>query len=172
MKRSTRSFTKTASNLYQSIHRQLSVFAGAAVVAVVSVLALAPPSEAKIVYTHVNIQIGDNQNYKLDLNHDGVTDFTIRNYFKSSACREFTYDDELPASGNSVIPYYDIHGTFAGALTLGASIGRGQNFVGGPTPMFEYFVNCPFEGEEGPWAGVVNHYLGLSFQANGHTHYG
>ena len=54
------------------------MFAGAAVVAVVSVLALTQPSEAKIVYTHANVVINFNEFYNLDLNHDGVTDFTIQ----------------------------------------------------------------------------------------------
>lgn len=48
MKRSTASFARKASNLYQSIRRQLCGYAVAAVVAVVSVLALTQPSEAKI----------------------------------------------------------------------------------------------------------------------------
>ena len=91
MKRSNRSFAKTASNLYQSIHQQLSVYAGAAVVAVVSVLALTQPSEAKIVYTHANVVLWCQhtrctQQYNLDLNHDGVADVTSRFVLAPSTC--------------------------------------------------------------------------------------
>jgi hypothetical protein len=90
MKGSIKSFTKKASSLHQSIHQPLSVYAGAAVVALVSVLALTQPSEAKIVYTHANVVVSCGHvlamhhppvacfgHYNLDLNHDGVTDFTI-----------------------------------------------------------------------------------------------
>jgi hypothetical protein len=166
-------FRTMMSKLSESIHRNLNTYTLAVGTAAVGLLAFAPGSEAKIVYRSANVVIGNNQEYNLDLNHDGVTDFTIQNYFRASPCQVFTDDAELPASGNGVIPYYDINGTFAGALTLGALIGPGQNFVGGLRTMFEYGVTCPFPGfEEGPWAGVVNHYLGLSFQANGQTHYG
>jgi hypothetical protein len=171
-------FRTAMSNLSESIHRNLSTYTLAAGTAAVGLLAFAPASEAKIVYTSTKVVIGNNQEYNLDLNHDGVTDFTIQNYFKwTSACQEFNYLDEVPASGNGVIPYSDTNGTFAAALTLGASIGPGQvgpgqRFIGGLQIMFEYFFHCPFQGSEGPWVGVVNHYLGLSFQANGETHYG
>jgi hypothetical protein len=58
------------------------VYAVAAVVALVSVFAWTQPSEAKIVYTHANVVLSCetnfcDQQYNLDLNHDGVTDFTI-----------------------------------------------------------------------------------------------
>jgi len=84
MKRSIKSFAKEASNLYQSIHQQLSVYALAGVVAVVSVLALAPLSEAKIVYTPANVVI-ENSTYNLDLNDDGIVDFSIPEINSDSA---------------------------------------------------------------------------------------
>jgi hypothetical protein len=45
-------------------------------------LALSQPSDAKIVYTAVQKVTGKNSSYQLDLNRDGLTDFTI----KSSHC--------------------------------------------------------------------------------------
>jgi hypothetical protein len=49
----------------------------AASAAGVSLLALVHPAEAKAVYTKVHQVIGPDGSYKLDLNHDGITDFTI-----------------------------------------------------------------------------------------------
>jgi hypothetical protein len=66
---------KTA-NLSESVHQQLNVYAIAAVV--ISLLVLTRPSEARIVYTPTNVAI--NGPYKLDLNHDGITDFTIQRF--------------------------------------------------------------------------------------------
>jgi hypothetical protein len=166
--------TRKTARLSDSIHQRLNMFAVAAGAVVVSLLALAQASESKIVYTPANVVIGTNQHYNLDLNHDGVTDFTIQNYWKSSnRCQEFTYVYESPAAGNGVVPYYDINGAFAAALTQGAAIGSGQKFVGGQETMAEFGLKAPCSPfSEGPWLNVVDHYLGLSFQVNGQTHYG
>jgi hypothetical protein len=168
MKRSTRSFAKKATNLSESVHQQLNKYALAAVVAVVSVLALRQPSEAKIVYTPVNIRIAPHQYYNLDLNHDGVTDFTISNGF-GGICSKFIAVSELPAYGNSVIS----NGTFPAALMQGALIGHGQSFFEGSQRMaFAILMpQCRYV-VEGPWANVTDRYLGLSFRRNGRTHYG
>ncbi len=42
-------------------------------------LALAQPAEGKIVYTPAHHVIDYGASYKLDLNHDGITDFSIQN---------------------------------------------------------------------------------------------
>src|SRR5271167_317755 len=75
---------KTA-NLPESVHHQLSMYALAAGAAGVSVLALARPAEAKIVYTPAHIGIGRGGQVGIDLNHDGITDFYIQNS-NSSFC--------------------------------------------------------------------------------------
>jgi hypothetical protein len=169
LKRSIKSFAKTASNFYQSIYQQLSVYAGAAVVAVVSVFALTQPSEARIVYTPVHVDIGAIP-YNLDLNNDGVTDFYIRNYSSwRNACVASGYVDLDPASGNRVVYTNE----FAAALVWGTPIGPSSQFKPGGETMasFGFTVPCRLV-EEGPWVNVTDHYLGLSFQLNGRTHYG
>jgi hypothetical protein len=180
MKGSTRSFAKKASNLYQSIHQQLSVYAGAAVVAVVSVLALTQPSEAKIVYTPANVVLtcfprihnSCSYIYSLDLDHDGVTDFTI-DYTRHTSPPPFCADSravyEFPIEGNGVL------GKSPAALNEGAQIGHGQSFYGGERVMafsdVGGFHSCT-ASHGGPWWNVTGRYLGLSFQRNGRTHYG
>src|SRR4029077_2166715 len=72
--------------LSHSLQRDLTLYALAAGAAGVSVLALAQSSEAEVMYTAVHHTISQGQKYALDLNHDGLTDFTIQNLF-----REGTY---------------------------------------------------------------------------------
>ena len=117
MKRSIKSFAKKASNLSGSVHQQLSMFAVAAVVAALSVLALAQPSESKIVYTPANVVFSCEsvpamhhppgfcgRQYNLDLNHDGVTDFTIDvQTVPGMDCIGWGSVSELPADGDGVM---------------------------------------------------------------------
>ena len=169
MIRSTRSFAKKASNLYQSMPQQLNRYALAAVAAVVSVLAFTQPSEAKIVYTKVNIRIGTNQCYNLDLNHDGVTDFVIQNNFygREDCSKWIIYVAELPTLGNGAVD------SPPAALNRGAQIGHGQPFYEGTGTMASAYPRreCHFFGE-GPRANVTDRFLGLRVQLNGRIHYG
>ena len=43
------------------------------------VLALAQPAGARIIYTQIHKVIGKNSYSRIDLNHDGIVDFTIGN---------------------------------------------------------------------------------------------
>jgi len=69
---------KTISGLPDSINRQLSIYALAASAAGVGVLAMVQPTQGKIIYTSTHKTIKVHQHYNLDLNHDGITDFTIQ----------------------------------------------------------------------------------------------
>lgn len=160
----------TASSFFNSVRKHLTLSAAAAVVVGVSALTL--PSEAKVVYTPANVVIGG-QGYNFDLNNDGVTDFTIQTVGKfTSRCQLYDYVDEGSAPGNGVVPYYNVNGEWAAALTQGATIGSGPRYEGSLASMAFYAVNCPHVASEGPWMNVIQHYLGLRFQVNGQTHYG
>ena len=74
MKRS--SGPRKTANLSESTNRQLNKYALAAGAAGVGLLALVPPTEAKIIYTPAHIHIKVNGGLvELDLNHDGINDF-------------------------------------------------------------------------------------------------
>ena len=60
-----------------SLRRQLSMSALAASAAGVGMLPLGQPVEAKVVYTPAHKWLPLNHWYDLDLNHDGVNDFTF-----------------------------------------------------------------------------------------------
>jgi hypothetical protein len=74
----------------------------AASAAGVSALALAMPAEAKIVYTHAHHVITRGGTYKLDVNHDGTTDFTLNDTYKSTTSGFYAILSAAPAAGNGL----------------------------------------------------------------------
>ena len=128
--------------------------------------------------TPTNIQV-DNP-YNLDLNNDGITDFTLQQnhqQFRNSC--GYNFSDGLvltPTRGNGVVST----GGWAAALHRGVDIGS-QSFGSGAAVManvfslwkVRYHHTCiKFQHMLGPWVNVSNRYLGLAFQKNGKTHYG
>jgi len=163
----------TPSRLSDSVHRNLNLYALAATAAGVSLLALAEPSEAKIIYTKTRQVIGTNGFYGLDLNHDGIIDFLIqeRGYpFSWSGTNELGAKE---AFGNGVRG----NNFLASALSKGAPIGPHQKFINTTNSFGEvmFQAGCSADGgcsTRGQWNGVSNRYLGLKFQLAGKTHYG
>src|SRR2546430_13860364 len=86
--------------LPDSLHRRLNSYALAASVAGVGMLALARSAEAKIIYTPIHRVINPHDTFKLDLNHDGVTDFTLRNFTYCNTDQCFFKLQEKAAPGN------------------------------------------------------------------------
>ncbi len=175
---------KTACSLSESIHQQLNMYALAAGAAGVSVLALAQPVDAKVVYTKANVKIGPGQHYNLDLNHDGITDFTIADSHSTGAywwCvhrgngkykRIQASLNVRPAEGDGVEG-----GNLADALTRGKHIGPSQQFYSLLAAMAGrvYGVNgsCKSINDSlGNWVNVTDRYLGLKFIRHGKTRYG
>lgn len=166
------------SQVSESLQAKLNMYGIAASAAGVSLLALAHPAEAKIVYTKAHQVLGTNGVYNLDLNHDGTTDFLLleSGTVTFNGTRASNYLRVLPALGNQVegrILRNRRH--FAAALQQGASIGPGDKFIGGNgygQSMVATWVSDCGGGPAGPWYNVSNRYLGLKFQVNGETHYG
>jgi hypothetical protein len=154
-----------------SVHKQMNIFAIAAA-AIVTVLALASPAQAKIVYTEVNISLDVNSSHNIDLNGDGVTDFTISTFFNRSSCHLNEGVSETPASGNGVV------GAPPAALKAGELIGPSQTFYQGEGGMAHKVCgdgadhHCVCDPPGGTWFDVNSRYLGLMFQVNGETYYG
>jgi hypothetical protein len=163
-------------DLSESISRHLNMYALAAGAGGVGLLAWAQPAEAKIVYTPANVTISGK--IPVDLNHDGITDFTL-----SSSTFYTTYYayQEL-----AVMPYHYgpnaivgiANGFLAGALPAGAHVGKARQFF----PYANLMARIGFNKHnghkriKGQWAnggkGIKNHYLGLKFFVNGEVHYG
>jgi hypothetical protein len=189
MKRSTDPHNP-APNLSESVQQRLNMYALAAGAAGVSLLALAQPSEGRIVYHAANIRISINNGYNLDLNHDGVTDFALDDFRRTyHPCPR----DEKPPFGRYLLKNFlrvapvggnGVEGTnnsYAYALTRGMLIGPSQGFLAFPSMArhsYGYIYNpinrgCPkVDRAHGNWVNVTDRYLGLKFFIHGKIHYG
>jgi hypothetical protein len=162
---------KTPSNLSESVHQRLNIYALAASAAGVGALALTQAAEAKIIYTPADVKITE---FHLDLNHDGVDDFLLQSStkFVSQTSETFRLNVSPSNHQNQVWGM----GKYASALRAGVRIGAGFP-RGGITMVSDvYKINSFFTKFRGPWAnggkGVENRYLGLKFLVNGQTHFG
>lgn len=168
--------TRKTAKVSESLERQLNAYAFAAGAAGVSILALAQPSEAKIVYTKTHQVIGTNGVYLLDLNHDGVVDFLLveSGTPTSNGTRASDTLRALPALGNGVEGKSGNPRNLASALNRGGRVGPGAQFISGNkyATMVATFVTDLGGGPSGQWVNVTNRYLGLKFQIDGKTHYG
>jgi len=156
----------------KSLRQQVSRLAFAAALAGAGLLAMARPAAAQIIYTHSDITIGWNSSYNLDVNNDGVTDFTITSQdLILSGVAQSGSVSEMAASENV---------TLVGPLSEGDEIGPDQVFTGGTVDLESFVYECSKRNGRcryalsGPWDAHLKgkRYLGLSFQANGGTYYG
>ena len=158
-----------------TLRQHLNGFAIATILAGGVLLAVAWPAEAQVVYTPTNITIGCNSSYNLDVNNDGVTDFTITTEDVPSCFAPLLQSgsvSETAAPGN---------GALIGPLSEGDEIGPDQAFSEGTVDLESFILKCgkrkgaPCHYEHsGPWDVHFKgkRYLGLSFQLNGETYYG
>ncbi len=157
--------------LAESISARLGLYARMASAAGVSLLALAQPSEAEVVYTQVHKAIGANVTVPVDFNHDGIVDLVIsenssteRNGFEGIVL------EAIPRHGGGVLMGSFIG--FAADLPDGARIGDGRTFYHKPALMIGY--GASFYGTYfGSWAyGPTDRCLGVKFLIDGQVHYG
>jgi hypothetical protein len=159
--------------LSPALSQHLNLYVLTASAAGVSLLALVQPSDAEVVYTKTHNVIGTNGVYALDLNHDGIIDFLIQErgfLFFSSGYNGLRAKEAL---GNAV----EGSSGLAAALSQGAPIGSGQQFISSASSVGEvmFDVACSVESgcsTVGKWRNVESRYLGLKFLIHGKTHYG
>ncbi len=149
-------------SLSSSLEHGLSSYALAASAAGVNLLALVPPCEAKIVYTSSHHVIPPGHTCRLDLNHDGETDFAIQNRIVSTGTFSHDVLSAAPFDKNGVEGR-----TFAYVLHRGALIGAKKPFSA------QLMTTCTLDNIcSGPWLDAKGAYLGLKFHVNGEVHYG
>jgi hypothetical protein len=165
--------TRVPQQVSASLAHKLNLYALAANAAGVGLLALAQPAEAKIVYTRAHQPIDPNTKYQLDLNHDGITDFTIVDFHTSG----FGALSIQAPSGNSVVgeKFFNHGASMVGAADLpaGAKVQGNKKFYPGTLLMAASRMSS-FGGasSSGLWVHVTNRYLGLRFAVQGKIHYG
>jgi len=177
---------RRTAHLTTALDKGLFSYATAASAAGVGMLALAQPAEAKIVYTPADIPITLNGGVvPIDLNHDGITDFSFNN--ASGTCEKrkhvrrkegcsFGYLDLIPAQvGNAVGSSQTFNGAQCVAeLRAGHVIGAGKKFKSNYLDLFQAeaisytgVVNCPWTGK-----GNTGGFTALKFMISGEIHYG
>jgi hypothetical protein len=162
--------------------RRLSAYALAASAAGVGILVWAPGAQARIVYTKAHKNIAPNSTLHLDLNHDGIADFDLKDtfstWFYSSAGRLSALPDRTK---NAIWGHMVQRSAYASALPANVEVGpKGQFLAGAGGMASEYFNGGRRGGRDhpdfpygnGPWANVTNRYLGLKFVVKGKTHFG
>jgi hypothetical protein len=185
MKHSSRKLPKSVQT--SDFDHRLTMYALAASAAGVGVLTAAQPAEGKIVYTKADKQFGNNQSLSIDLNHDGIFDFKLKNtYTTSTAGGEFDNLRAEPAQkSNSVWGHSVPFGVYASALPAGVQVGPKGHFIGVAGLMAASSISggLPHGAARragpdgnysctGPWANVQNRYLGFKFQIKDEMHFG
>jgi hypothetical protein len=166
-------------DLNSKLERNLVSYATVAGAAGVTLLALAQPAAARIVYTATNQRIAGHT--FLDLNNDGINDFEFTKHVSTSVTvpRHETFTE----NSLGVLQVYGVNatnqvwgqGAYASRLSAGVSVGSNGQFPGGKlmggfsgTDGSPHFYSGPWLGGGGPHQG----YLGLKFIINGETHFG
>lgn len=174
MKRSAR--PRRTARLSDSIHRQLNMYVLAATGGV-GALALAQQAEGKIIYTKADKVIGQQATFHLDVNHDGINDFDLKDTLTSFSTGAFRAAlSVLPdRSKNTVWGHAVFTVGYASALSANVEVGPKGRFLDGTGLMAESsasglrpsIFSCT-----GPWANVANRFLGLKFLIKGNAHFG
>src|ERR1022692_3396436 len=166
MSRYSRSRT---TNLSPSTQKRLNSYALAASAAGVGALALALPAEAKIIYTPAHHVIKQGGTYRLDVNHDGITDFTLTDKYTATSSGFYATLSAGPAVGNGLEGWTGPR-PWAFALKPGAAIGPRHYFPG--QVLVEAASLAGSITYAGSWVNVKNRYAGLQFKIKGKIHYG
>ena len=143
-----------------------------------SVLAVPTRSEAKIVYTPVDVTVNSGH-IKIDVNHDGVKDFDIQAAFSGVACGighgVHGVVTVTPTAGDGVVV---TGGTWAAALGTGVSVSPQFTFYKYQSLMTNFLLSRGCGSyRNGNWCSGYAYscsktaYLGLKFLVNGQTHY-
>jgi hypothetical protein len=159
----------------ESLNHRLNSYAVAASAAGVSVLALAYPAGAKIVYFPAHVHIAPVHTVPLDLNHDGTVDFNFQDTLSTTTASFFHSGrlSILPQAANEIWGHKDsIGGHYASALKAGVKVGASGKFSSGSRSLAYGRQEGSSFYCEGKWNNVGTRYLGLKFSVNGQTHFG
>jgi hypothetical protein len=182
-KRSKRSDVSSPriARLGAQLERSLATYAVAATAAGVGLLALSPCANAKIIYTPANQSIGCGASIPVDLNQDGVVDFSakllcwsggdfVREYLHAGAQVQGNLIRGKGTASLSLFGYLD---AFASALRPGFTVGPDKlRFLKGNGLLAEVAGGTSGTATAGQWMFTLHRYLGLSFLIEGQIHYG
>jgi hypothetical protein len=161
---------RTNSHLSPSLNNLLNAYALGATAAGVAMLAIVPSATAEIVYTPANHEIQPNRGgngFFLDLNHDGVNDFLIVNFYSTTSALLNVWVSPEQV-GNEI---FSNGAGYAAAIPAGVAIGSNGKFHPASSRGMAN-DDFPVGNCQGPWKDAPNKYLGLKFEINGEVHFG
>ncbi|HEX8815058.1 MAG TPA: hypothetical protein VF753_06120 [Terriglobales bacterium] len=187
--------------LTPEVEKRLSAYAGSALAAGVGLLAISQSANAKVVYTKADVTIPVHGDVALDLNHDGITDFTLWNNFSSPNTYPPISYATLSVRPGTATPSNQVWGQglpdrrrelnrFAFALRSGISVGANKSYFRKSPRALMAGLNVFYRsaaavgascspqtggcisGTNGQWMYTSKRYLGLEFVISGQTHYG
>lgn len=162
---------KSAKEISKTLDLRLKNYALSAGAVGVSLMALAQPAAAEVIYTQVR-DIVPLSFYAedIDINGDGVPDVAFFHYTYGLSNSQNGVI-EIDARKNAVVGV-DIR--YAEPLSDGAVIGASAHLKGGTLKMAHYQVLdvARRHYQSGPWNNVQNRYLGIAFKIGNDTHYG
>jgi len=183
--------SRRPTNLAANLDKRLLNYATAASAAGVGLLAITQSAEAKVIYTPTNRPITVNGPYvQLDVNNDGVADFSFYNVQTSGAARGPNhrasraplgfYDHAIvaiPTQSSNEVGAITSFGkaVCAAELSKGRVIGANKNFQPGRLDLFADAGDYTSPGSAAcPWRGRNNTggFLALKFVAGGNTYFG
>lgn len=137
--------------------------------------ALVIPVAAEVVYTPVYVSIPTGGHYDIDLNQDGVIDFSLEESLIQDYCQ--FGDGYIWSLGVVAHPGNAVAGTngyYAAALPIGQPVNSGQGFYPNVVLMADLAWGHCGTGTMGEWLNVPDRYLGLRFQGSSTSdiHYG
>lgn len=157
---------------------RLTMYALAATAAGVGILAMAQPAEAEIVYTKANKHIGPNSTLHLDLDHDGIADFDLKDVYEAGGYSSAGWLSAVPdRPKNAAWGHVVQRQAYGSALSANVEVGPKAQFLAEAVGMAEEDFSggkdrAAFVYGSGPWANVTNRYLGLKFVIKGEMHFG
>jgi hypothetical protein len=165
--------SRTVSPVPSLFNLQLEHYLLAAAAAGVSIIALAQPADAEVVYKPAHVVLTYGHTYSLDVNGDSIPDFLLSDLLvNSSSGHAFLLTVHAQAAGNFVVGFpTEDRFIDAAALMNGAPIAPA---TGETSALLAAFSTAIGGGHYlyGRWPNTKNHYLGLSFKINGQTHFG
>ncbi len=163
--------SRAIARLDKTLDKKLLAYAAAASAAGVQMLALAPFSEAKIVYTPANNVISPNSYLALDLNHDGIADFLLSNFYIGSS-KGVAYAYMFAAGLYTSNGVWGNSQNSARALPPKRRVGSGSMFRSVPFMVGSICAGGKAIKQYGKWLNQKARFLGLQFLISGSIHFG
>ncbi len=179
--------SRSAIRFSPALEKSLSAYAVAATAAGVGLLALTSPAAARIVYTPANTPIPVNGGpVPLDINHDGVVDFSFSNQLRTASHVELFLLQAFPKAKSNAIwgrgsfgsSFFNFGGAFAAALRPGLAVGTNRSyFQKGKNGILGVYKGAFSSGSfttqtYRQWLNTKSRYLGVQFLIDGQLHYG